>query len=215
MPVSALALPYRKRRAPVSLSGYTPVDYVLEEVTHTSVSDGLRIPLDHPVALKKLLSHCAHGNEPCTSCEIDERCVTSPAERILVLELGSIIEKSLSVKILKNERICVLYEYTCVRSLLSKVTPCINKLDHRKIIISSYPRVILTESGSDVNDTGTVFHRYVVITNCEMCFLILSRRFLAGALEQRLISLALKISALVLLKYLISSNSLIRLSKLT
>ena len=63
-----------------------------------------------------------------------------------------------------------------------------------------------------MNDTGTVFHCYVVIAYSVVCFLLLVSSFLTGALEQRLISLTLKVCTLVLLEDLISRS--ITISKL-
>src|SRR5699024_2671228 len=70
MDISALALPYGKGRSPVTLTAETPVDYVLDEVSETSVLDVVGIPLDGLVVCHKPVTDLCHLNEPCGSCVV-------------------------------------------------------------------------------------------------------------------------------------------------
>ena len=88
--MTTLTLPYRKWCSPVTVTGNTPVLDILKPVTKTSFSDGLRNPVYGVIVADQVIFDCSHLDEPGFSCVVDERCVTSPAVRIFMLELRSI-----------------------------------------------------------------------------------------------------------------------------
>jgi len=88
--VTTLTLPYRKWCSPVTVTGDTPVLDILKPVTETSFSDRIRDPVYSIVVADQVIFDCRHFDKPGFSCVVDERCVTSPAVRIFMLELRSI-----------------------------------------------------------------------------------------------------------------------------
>ena len=98
--MAALTFPYRKRCSPVTVSGNTPVLYIFQPVTETSFSDGFRDPVYRIVVADQILFYFCHLDEPGFSRVVDQRGVTSPAVRILMLELRCLKEQSLCVEIL-------------------------------------------------------------------------------------------------------------------
>ncbi len=84
---AALALPYVKRRAPVTVPGDTPVLDIFQPVAETPLADGLRNPVDRLVIAHQIVPHRRHLDKPGLPCIVDQRRVAAPAERIVMLEL--------------------------------------------------------------------------------------------------------------------------------
>ena len=84
--VSTFTFPDGQWSTPVSFTGQTPVDNVFQEVAETTLLDVVGIPVDGSVVAHQIISQCSHFDEPCASCIIQQRCVTSPAEGIVMLE---------------------------------------------------------------------------------------------------------------------------------
>ena len=72
----------------------------------------VRIPYDGLIVCNKFIPYLCHCDEPCASCIVKKGCVTSPAERIAVLEGNSCKKKSFLLKILNDGFIAVLYEFS-------------------------------------------------------------------------------------------------------
>ena len=84
--VSTFTFPDGQGSTPVSFAGQAPVDNVFQEVAETTLLDVVGIPVDGSVVAHQIISQCSHFDEPCASCIIQQRCVTSPAEGIVMLE---------------------------------------------------------------------------------------------------------------------------------
>ena len=117
-----------------------------------------------------------------------------------MLELRSREQKTFFVEVDKNLRVGVFDEDARVVGLGSHVAFAVNELDERQVVFSADVRVVFTESGSNVNDTGTVCHRYIVITADEESFLVLFLGYGCRVVEEGLVFLVLEILTGHLLK---------------
>ena len=212
---AVVADPYRKRCAPVTVTGQSPVLNILEPVAKTSFADALRDPVDLLIILYQFILDLSHADEPGFTRIVDERCAASPAVRIVMLELRSCRKKISCAEVLKDFRIAAdsaLSDFLLGRlaahsgkwSLRRHPSLLIHELDERKVIISADSGVIFTESRSDVNDTGTVCHRDILVDCYEMSFFVLICGSLSGTLVQRLILHVLEILTDVSLKDLLA-----------
>ena len=98
--LAAVTLPDVERSSPITVTGDCPVLNVLQPVAKTALTDGLRDPVDGIVVTDQVILYRSLFNVPGLARIIDQRRVTSPAERIIMLELGRVKELALRVKIL-------------------------------------------------------------------------------------------------------------------
>jgi hypothetical protein len=124
--------------------------------------------------------------------------------RITVLENRRVKKQSSGFKVPKDHRIGFLYKYTVPLFTVGHVALAIYQLYERHIILASDTGIILTESRSGMNDTGTVCHGYVVIDYDVMCFLVLLVGSLCGSFEKGLVLHSLEVLSDVLFKNLVS-----------
>ena len=189
------ALPDRKRRAPVTVSGDAPVLHILQPVAETAFADGGRDPVHRVVVLDQLILYRGHLDEPGLARVVDQRGVAAPAVRIFVLKLRRVEEFSFLFQILQDHRIRLLDKYSFVGRIRGHIARAVHELDERQVIGTSDPSVILTESRGDMDDTGTVCHGDVIVTGHKMrLFALLLSRF-ARSLEERLIGPVLEIGS--------------------
>ena len=212
--MSAFTLPDIQRSSPVTVTRDCPVLDVLQPVTKTSLTDGFRNPVNGIIVADEVISYRGLTDIPGLTCIVDERCVTSPAVRILMLELRSCKQLALCIQILQNNRICILYKHSCICSLFGHLTLTVYKLYKRKVIFASYLRVVFTECRCDVYDTGTVGHGNVSVTGYIMCLLILLLRALCSTCEERFVFLILEFLTLIGFQNLISFYTIFLVSKL-
>ena len=97
---AVLTLPDVQRRAPVTVSGNTPVLDILQPVSETALADGFRNPVDGMVVRHQLVAHLGHLDKPRLPRVIDERRVAPPAVRVVVLKFGRVKEQPLILQIL-------------------------------------------------------------------------------------------------------------------
>ena len=204
MSVSALTLPYIKGSAPVSVSGNTPVLNIFQPVAETSRTYIFRYPVDGVVISDKPVSYVGHFDEPGISCVIDKRRVASPAVRIFMLKLWCSKQLALCIKVFENMRVGIFYKHSPIRCFSCHIALCINKLYKRKVIVSAYPCVVLTESRSDMNYTRTVGHGYIVVAGHKMTLLALLFSAFTGAGEKRFIFCPFKILTHAAFKHFVS-----------
>ena len=191
MTLATRALPDIQWSSPVTVTGQPPVLNIFQPCAETSLTDTFRNPVYGVIILHQSVLHCGHLDEPCISCIVDKRCVTSPAVWILMLKLRSVEQKSCLLQINEYRLICILYEQSCVRCFLCHITLAIDKLNEWKVVFSSDVCIVLTKCRCDMNDTCTVGHRYIGITCNVMSFLWKLCHILLCALEERLVFLAL------------------------
>ena len=203
MAVSAGAFPDIKRRSPISVTGKTPVLNVLKPVAESSLTDILGNPVYGIVISYEAVLYLCHLYKPAVAGVVDKRRVTSPAMRIIVLELGRGEKLALLFEVNEYRRIRLLYEESRVGRLRRHLTLGINELYEGKVVSLADLGVVLTECGRDVYDTRTVGHRDVIIHSHEVRALLLLLRSLGGASPKRLVATTLKITSLHLCEYLV------------
>ena len=199
-----LALPDVERSPPITISRYRPILDVLQPVAEASGTDGLRDPVDGFIVSDKIVLDLGHLDIPGLSRIVDKRCITTPAERIIMLELRRREQQLFLGKILDHHRISVLDKCSDIRSLLSHKSLVIDELYKRQIIVSADLGIVLTKCRSDMNYTCTVCHGYIAVTGDEVSLFML---LLAGRLykiKERLVLLSLKVCSLEALQNLIS-----------
>ena len=200
MHMSAFTLPDVQWCSPITVSGNTPVLNVFQPVAETSLTDALRNPVDSIVVTDQIILNCCHLDEPGLTCIVDQWCIASPAVRIIMLEFRSIKEFALFIQILKYKRISFLNKNAGIWSFCCHITFAVYKLYKRKVIVASYTAVVFTECRCDMNDTGTITHRYIVICCNKMSFLFLFCCCLSCACEERLIFFVFQIFSDIFLK---------------
>ena len=201
--MAALALPDIQWCSPVTVSGNTPVLNVLKPVTETSLTDALRNPVDGVVVADQIIFYCCHLDEPGLTCIVDQRCVTSPAVRIIMLEFRCVKKFALFVKVCEDHRVRFLNKYTGVWCFFGHVTLSVYELYKRKIIITANTAVILTKCRCDMNDTSTIAHGNVAVAGYEVSFFVLFCCCLSCTCKKRLVFFTLEVCSFVFLKNLI------------
>ena len=167
------AFPDVERGAPVTVPGQAPVLDVFEPVAESAFTDGLRDPVDGVVVPDEVVTDVGHFDEPGFSGVIDERRVAAPAERVVMLELRRVVEFAFLVEVHEDFRVGVLDEHAGVGSLGFQFTLLVDHLDEGKVIVAADASVVFTESGGDVDDTGTVIHGDVGVAGDEEALLAL------------------------------------------
>ena len=211
--MTAGALPDVKRCSPISVTGEAPILNVLKPVAKSSLTDILGNPVYSIVVLNKVFTNLGHLDKPSVASVVDKRSITSPAMRIIVLKLGRGEELALFVEVCDNHRVSLLNEDACVWSLGSHLTLAVNELNERKTVSSADLVIVLTECGSDMNDTRTVGHGNVVVSGDVMSLLALLRSRLSGAAPESLVASALKLDTLHFLKDFVCGGALLALKR--
>ena len=97
--MSAFTFPDVQRSSPVTVTGNTPVLYVLQPVTETSFSDTFRNPVDGVVVADQIIFDCCHLDEPGFTGIVDQRSITSPTVWIFMLKFRSIKQQASCIQI--------------------------------------------------------------------------------------------------------------------
>ena len=206
--MAAFTFPDIQRCSPVTVTGNTPVLNVLQPVSETAFADTFRNPVDGIVVADQILLHCGHLNKPGFPGIIDQRCIASPAVRIIMLKFRCVKQLAFLFQIHKDQRICLLHKDACIGSLCRHISLSVHKLNKGKIVITAHTAVVLTKCRCDMNDTGTVAHGNIVVTGHKMRFLSLLRCCFSGADKQRLVFLVFQIGSLIFLQNLIGRRFL-------
>ena len=90
-----------------------------------------------------------------------------------MLELRRVVEFAFLVEVHEDFRVGVLDEHAGIRGLGFQFTLLVDHLDEGKVIVAADASVVLTEGGSDVDDTGTVIHGDVGVAGDEEALLAL------------------------------------------
>ena len=217
MHMTALTLPDIQRSSPVTVSGNTPVLNIFQPVAETSFSDTLRNPVNGVVVADQVILHCSHLDKPGFTCIVNQWCITSPAVWIIMLKLRSIKQQSFCFQIFQYFRISALHiriflhlcfgrfcSHSCKWSFRSHTSFLIYKFYKRKVVLTSYTSIILTKCRCDMNDTGTIGHSYIIITDYIMCFLVLFLCFFGSTLIQCHIFFIFQVSSFVSFQNFIS-----------
>ena len=207
--VTALALPDRDRCSPVSRSRNSPVLNVLKPVSESLLAYIRRVPVYCVVVCDQLVSELCHLDVPRLVCVVNERCSASPAVRISVLHLLLGVDLVILGKILDDIDIQSVFHYeSALPRSLCIAASLVYRLQNSEVILASAVIVVFTESRSCMDDSGTVFCRYVVHACNDERVLALFRH--AERLDL-LVCPVLHVGALYLLDYLIlfTSESLI------
>ena len=207
MPVTAFAFPNVEGSAPITVTADAPVLNVFKPVAEAALADAFGNPVNGVVILNKVILNGCHFDKPGFSCVVDERCVASPAEGIVVLKLGCGEKLAFAVKVNKNFGVSILNKHARIGSFICHVALAVNKLDKGQIIGSANLCVVLTESGSDVNDARTVGHGNIVVNGNKVSLFILLLCNLACACKQGLVFLAFKVCADIGFKDFIGRNA--------
>ena len=156
MAAAALALPYNERSTPVTVARDAPVLNVFQPVAETSLTDILRVPVYRRVVRYQPVLDGGHLNEPAVAGVVYQRRLAAPAVGVLMLELGCGEKLAFAVKVFEHLGVCLLHEESRVGGLSGHIACAVNELNEGQVILSADVRVVLTECGSDMNDTGTV-----------------------------------------------------------
>ena len=199
MLVTAFALPYRQRRAPVTVAREPPVLHMLEPVAETALADGFRDPVDCLVVGHEFVLDCRHLDEPGRERIIEQRRIAAPAMRIAVREFRCLEELALLLEIVKDHGIGLLDEDTRPSRLCRQLALAVDEIDKGDIIVAADAVIVFTKGRSHVDDARAVFRRDVIITRdderllagfCLFCHSCVGKRI------KRLVFLVLEILAL-------------------
>ena len=215
MSVTAFAFPDVEGSTPVTVTADAPVLNIFKPVTEAALADAFGNPVNGVVILDKVILNGGHLDEPGFSCVIDEGGVASPAEGIIVLELGCGEEFSVFIEVDEDIDIGILDELACVGSFLGHIALAVNELNEGEVVFSADLCVILTECGSDMNDARTVGHCNVIVNGDIVTLLILLCGACACAFKERLVFSVFKVCALICFKDFVSFNAVFLVAELT
>ena len=122
----------------------------------TSLTDALRNPVDRVVVCNQVILNLCHLDKPGFARIIDQRRITAPAVRILMLKLRRIVQLAFLFQINQNRLVRILYKQARIRGILCHISLAVYKLYKRKIVFASNTSVVLTECRRNVNNTCTV-----------------------------------------------------------
>ena len=210
MQVTAFAGPDVEGRAPVAVTRKTPVLHVLQPVAETTLADVLGDPVDRLIVADQILAHLAHLDEPGVLRVVNEGGVAAPAEGVLMLELGRREEQTARIEIGEDHGVGVFDELAGGGSGLLHVTLGVHHLDEGQIVAATDARVVITEGGGDMNDTGTVRHRHVAVREDVVRALALRLGDVIGAGVEGLVALADEGFTDHLLKDLVGRGAVLR-----
>ncbi len=112
-----------------------------------------------------------------------------------MLKLRGVEKFALGVQILYDLRIRLFHKDTAIGGLGCQFPLAVHELYKGQIVLAAHIGIVLTESGSNVYDTGAVRHSDIVVTGHEKSLLALFFRRLSSAGKQRLIFFMLQFSA--------------------
>jgi len=116
---------------------------------------------------------------------------------------ASVTFRAFAVEVNKDFGVCVLNEHTCIGCFFCHVTLAVNKLNERKVIASANLCVVLTECGSDMNDTCTVCHCNIVVCCNEETFFILFFTDRFNIIKERFVLFVFKVDTLETFKHFV------------
>ena len=120
-----------------------------------------------------------------------------------MLEFRRREQKSLGIQILQYKRIRILHKDPGVSRFLRHLSLSIYQLYEGQVIPASHLGVVLTKCRGDMNDSGTIRHGNIGITDNVICLFVLLLTNLHRAVKQGLIFSALQIGSLISLQNLI------------
>ena len=203
MLMTTFALPYRQRRAPVTVAREAPVLYVLEPVAEAALADGLRDPVDRLVVGDKLILDSRHLDEPGRERIVEQRRVAAPAVRIAVREFRCLEEQALLLEISEDQWVCFLDEDARPVRLGRELALAVDEVDKGDTVFLADAVIVFAVCRSHVDDARAVFRRDVVIAGHDECLLAaLVLDLLDSERVERLVLAELEVLALVSLEHL-------------
>ena len=198
-----VALPYRYRSRPVSVSGDVPVTGIFEPLAESAVLNGLGYPVDILVLGDQLVLDLGNIEVPGIHSLVYQRSLTSPAVRIVMLD--GTVSNSLTLLVKEADNCGVHLDNVLLAVLLIEVgyflgesALCVNGVHQRDSVVLAGPVVVLTESGSGMYDTNTFVSADIV--SCDNSECLIFKICKIG--EEGLISSAYQFLALCGLYYL-------------
>ena len=156
-----LADPHRQRCSPIAGARQIPVDQVLQPVAHAPVADVGRLPLDAAVVVEQPLLHRGGADEPRVQRVVEQRGVTTPAERVRVGDPFGPVEQAGVAQVVDDSRVRILDEETAVAGLAIK-EPAVeaDHVAHRDPPTLAEVQVSNAIRGRGVHDAGALFHAH-------------------------------------------------------
>src|SRR6185312_11429520 len=149
--------PDGKRRAPVSVARYRPVDVVLQPLAEAARADFGRMPVDRGVASQHVVLEAGGAYEPRRACVIQQRRVAAPAVRITVLVLLHLPQSTTPLELLDDDLVGILDPHaTNQRQGVGKPSARIDRLQECESVSLARGVIVRAESGSHVHDARTI-----------------------------------------------------------
>ena len=203
MALAAFALPDVKGGAPVAVAAQAPVLDILQPVAKAALANALRDPIDSIVVADEVILHCRHLDEPALAGIVQQGGIAAPAEGIIMLKLGGIVQQTPALQVHQYLGVGVLHKQPRKGRFLGHMALAIHKLHKWQVIAAAYLGVVLTKGRRDVNDAGTVAHGNIVGAGHIKALFLLLLGALGSAGEKRLIFLIFQCGAGHLFQHLV------------
>ena len=203
MALAAFALPDVEGGAPITVAAQTPVLDILQPVAKAALANALRDPVDGIIVADEVILHCRHLDEPALAGIVQQGGIAAPAEGIIMLKLGGIVQQTPPLQVHQHLGVGVLHKQPRKGRFLGHMALAIHKLHKGQVIAAAYLGVVLTKGRRDVNDAGTVAHGNIVGAGHIKALFLLLLGALGSAGEKRLIFLIFQCGAGHLLQHLI------------
>ena len=203
MALAAFALPDVEGGAPITVAAQAPVLDILQPVAKAALANALRDPIDSIVVADEVILHCRHLDEPALAGIVQQGGIAAPAEGIIMLKLGGIVQQAPAFQVHQHLGVGVLHKQPSKGGLLGHMALAIHKLHKWQVIAAAYLGVVLTKGQRNVNDAGTVTHGNIVGAGHIKALFLLLLGALGSAGEKRLIFLIFQCGAGHLFQHLV------------
>ena len=163
MDVAVLTAPDGQGSAPVAFAAQTPVMHVLQPGAHAAFLDVVGHPVDGAVVGHQLVAHFGHLNVPGGAGIVQQGRVAAPAEGIIVGEGNGGKQQAALLEVGQHQLVSVLHEHAGPLGIGGHAALSIHEVDKGDVVFAAYAVIVLAESGSDMNDAGTIGHGNVVV----------------------------------------------------
>ena len=160
--LAIVAIEYGNRQTPMTLTGNTPVGSLSDHLDHSLLSPCGK-PLYRLTSLNCRILEGLDRAEPLRSCAEDDGRLTSPAVRILMLDLLGCKKRACLLHILEyclvGYRVVHSRELACVLGLIAAV---VDGNDNIYVVTAAGLIVVCAEAGCCVYASRTAIHSYVI-----------------------------------------------------
>ena len=167
---AVVADPEGHRVAPVPVARDGPVARLAKPIAETLLLDEVGNPVGLTVVLQQSLDHSLHSDEPRGNGAIDQRRVTSPAERVRVTKDRALDQPFGFLQILDDLLVRGFDVFAGeVRHFRREMTSSIDRTDQRTRVFVDHPVrqtdaiVVFTEVRRLVNDTRAALFGHVIV----------------------------------------------------